>query len=1564
MKRTVRNIAIGLSAFIVLVVAAALIVVQTNWFRNYVRQKIITATEEGTGGKVEIGSFNFEPSHLRATITDFVIHGNEPAGAAPFVRVKRVEVDLLLLTSIRHLLDVRYLAVDTPQANIMVFADGRTNVPSPKQKSTSNKTTLETVVDLAVGHFELTNGLVTFNESKQALDVRGNNLRAQLWYNLVSLGYTGRLQLEPLYVASGRNTPVNFAVDLPVTLERDRVIIKDGSVKSPASTLAVNGSIENLRNPKTAAHLTGRLALADLKNIGNLPLALNARDVPAYADLDANATVANDRIDVAGLRLGLGGSRIEASGTLKDPNGNGALDLRSHLALGEISRLAKLSQPLEGAADLNGHIKLNAKNDVAIQGMQLSALGAQFEGDASLANFERYKVNGTLHNLDLMTAARVAGQKIPYDGVVSGPIDVEGEMSKAPQAHAQLSIAPGRRGIPVSGKINADYAGDAIAVHNSYLALPHSRVELNGSLGNRLNISLTSRDLNDLLAAANLKEAPPVKIEPGGQATFNGALTGSLTAPRIAGHLAVTRFSVEGRGFNALGADVAAASTGATVNNGSLTRGQMQTAFNASVGLRKWSATPNQPLKADIALRNGDLADAVVLAGEPSAGYSGTLTADAHIAGTVGNPRGTAEVQAANGAIEGEAFDQADVRVNLQDQLVTIPAAYITSGPSRADLSGEFQHPRDSFTTGRVHAHVRTNQIDLARIQTLQKQQPNSSGTAQADVDVNGTLGKEFLLTSVNADVSARGLRLEGQPYGDLQASARTNGQTVNYTLTSNFAGSNIQGKGSTQLVTDYPTTADVSLANLPVERVLTVAKQSGIPARGLLSGTAHFQGTMQNPEGSADVTLARAVVYDEPLDRVHARVTYLAQSIDLPQLEVVSGPSRIDVTARFDHPAGNLQKGNVQFRVNSSRIDLARIRNAQKLRPGLGGVLQITANGAGSVQEKDPKVLFSSLNANVSATGLAAQGTNFGDLTLTANTAAGNRLDFALNSNLANSSIHGQGHAQLTGDYPVNAQVTFSNVAWTRVRALIGPTNGEPPSFEATTAGQVTVDGPVLNTDQLRGSLQLSSLQVSTIPRPGAGKPIVIQNQGPIALAMDRGTVRIETLHLTGPQTDIQGTGTVELKAQTLNVNVNANANLAVLQNLDRDLYAAGNIVLAAQVRGTTSKPLVNGRLELHNASAHYASVPNGIANANGVIQFNGNNARVQQLTAESGGGKITMSGFVGFFENVRFGLRANASNVRVRVQQGASIVVDSDIRLTGTTDVSTLSGTVTIDQVNYAPQSDIGSLLSRTAPPVQSPTAPSPVLEKMKLDIRVRTSPATTFQAALAQNLQADADLRVRGTAAQPGVLGRVTVNEGELVFFGSTYTVNSGTIGFYNPFRIEPVLDINLETRAKGVDVVLRVTGPIDDMKLSYTSDPPLQFQEIVGLLASGRTPTSDPTLLANQPSTPPQSFEQMGESAIVGKALADPVSNRLQRVFGVTQLKIDPSFTSGSDLPTAQLTLQQQVSNNITFTYVSALNDPNSTIIRAEWALNQQWSAVATRDQNGIFSINFFYKKQFR
>ena len=79
---------------------------------------------------------------------------------------------------------------------------------------------------------------------------------------------------------------------------------------------------------------------------------------------------------------------------------------------------------------------------------------------------------------------------------------------------------------------------------------------------------------------------------------------------------------------------------------------------------------------------------------------------------------------------------------------------------------------------------------------------------------------------------------------------------------------------------------------------------------------------------------------------------------------------------------------------------------------------------------------------------------------------------------------------------------------------------------------------GPMMNPDQLNGSLQVTRLEASSISdAPHAAKTVLLQNQGPIAATLDRGMVRITSAHVTGPQTDFQATGTVPLRDQAMDV-------------------------------------------------------------------------------------------------------------------------------------------------------------------------------------------------------------------------------------------------------------------------------------------------------------------------------------------------------------------------------------------------------------------------------------------
>jgi translocation and assembly module TamB len=231
------------------------------------------------------------------------------------------------------------------------------------------------------------------------------------------------------------------------------------------------------------------------------------------------------------------------------------------------------------------------------------------------------------------------------------------------------------------------------------------------------------------------------------------------------------------------------------------------------------------------------------------------------------------------------------------------------------------------------------------------------------------------------------------------------------------------------------------------------------------------------------------------------------------------------------------------------------------------------------------------------------------------------------------------------------------------------------------------------------------------------------------------------------------------------------------------------------------------------------------------------------------------------------------------------------------------------------------------------------------------------------LTQDIRAEAALRLRGTPYKPVLLGRISINQGKVDFLGNLYSISRGEVSSMNPVRFEPVLNLDLETRVRGIDVTLNFTGPPDRLNVTYRSDPPLQINEIIALLAVGRAPTSDPALLARQTDRD-QNWQQIGASTLVGQALAAPLASRLQRLFGVSRIKIDPKLTGLGNNPEAQLTLEQQVSPDITFTYVTSLAQEQQQLIRVEWNVSRQWSLLAVREENGLFGVEVQFKKQFK
>ena len=146
--------------------------------------------------------------------------------------------------------DLKYLAITRPAANIIVFADGHTNIPKPKTATkSSNKSGLQTVVDLAVKEFRLTEGVVLFEKQSIPLNVQGQNLRLNLDYDTLGPAYNGACRLDPIYAKSGRNPQIAAHLELPVRIEGDAVTLTGGRLYMASSNISVSGTLSHWLAP-------------------------------------------------------------------------------------------------------------------------------------------------------------------------------------------------------------------------------------------------------------------------------------------------------------------------------------------------------------------------------------------------------------------------------------------------------------------------------------------------------------------------------------------------------------------------------------------------------------------------------------------------------------------------------------------------------------------------------------------------------------------------------------------------------------------------------------------------------------------------------------------------------------------------------------------------------------------------------------------------------------------------------------------------------------------------------------------------------------------------------------------------------------------------------------------------------------------------------------------------------------------------------------------------------------------------------------------------------------------
>ncbi len=304
-----------------------------------------------------------------------------------------------------------------------------------------------------------------------------------------------------------------------------------------------------------------------------------------------------------------------------------------------------------------------------------------------------------------------------------------------------------------------------------------------------------------------------------------------------------------------------------------------------------------------------------------------------------------------------------------------------------------------------------------------------------------------------------------------------------------------------------------------------------------------------------------------------------------------------------------------------------------------------------------------------------------------------------------------------------------------------------------------------------------------------------------------------------------------------------------------------------------------------------------------------------------------------------------------------GLSATANSNLKLQGTLQSALLSGNILITRFGVGQDVDFAAFAGSGG--VSAPPDPNALANKIRLEVRVTSSPQLDFQNSYAK-LSGSVDLNLRGTASQPSVLGKIQITDGSANFAGTKYQLQRGDIYFTNPVTIDPTIDLDATAQIENYEVTVGLHGTASNLKPTYRSEPPLSEADVFALLALGRTQEEAQLYQERQL----QSGTDPTTSALLGGALNATVSTRVEKLFGVGSVKIDPAFVGTLGNSSARITVQEQISKQITATFATNVNTSAQQLIQVQYDFNHNNSIVITRDESGVFSIVYKLRRRYR
>jgi translocation and assembly module TamB len=937
-------------------------------------------------------------------------------------------------------------------------------------------------------------------------------------------------------------------------------------------------------------------------------------------------------------------------------------------------------------------------------------------------------------------------------------------------------------------------------------------------------------------------------------------------------------------------------------------------------------ADVNRALKSSAMPKNVALGG--VLSGQANAAWGKTFNdvvahADATVQGRVtGTGRGAAKVILLESAIHG-TYTGSNQELALKQSYLRTPQNTLTMNgvvSRRSSLDVKFQ----SNNLGELETVAelfRPQPLGLAGTALFQgtvrgsTSAPHLTGQLTAsNFGLNGTSWR-VLRTNVDLDPSMASLQhaeLEPASHGKITFNANTGLHQWAFTDASSLQ-------------------VDLQASQLDVQDLVKLSGQQ-LPVTGTLAVNVNVHGTEMNPIGQGSVSLTHVTAYDQPVtsatlafagtgDEVHGDL-----GVQLPAGNV---QSKVSVRPR--------QKSYIaQLTASGIRLDQLQALKAQNINAT--GVVSIQANGTGTFENPQ-------LDATLQIPQIEVQNQKIADVNLKMNVA--NHLATAnLTSSAVGTAIRANAKVNLTGDYLADATLDTQAIPLQPIFAIYAPEQAADLSGQTELHG--TLHGPLKNKKLLEAHLTIPTLNLAYT------NSIQLAETSPIRVDYKDTVITLQRSGLKGTDTDLQFQGSMSTASGApMSLVLLGTVNLRLAQVFAPDIRSSGEVKFNINTNGATSSPDLGGEVDIVDANFAGGDLPVGLQHGNGVLTLTKDRLNISKFQGTVGGGTVTAQGGVAYRPGVQFDLGLAATGVRMLYPTGVRESVNADIRLTGTTDNAVLGGQVRLSDLSFTPAFDLNSFIDQFSGGVSAPVTPG-LAQNIQLNLSV-TSENNINLVSRALSINGSANLRVRGTAAEPVILGRVNLDSGDIILNGDRFVLNGGTIEFVNPSETQPVVNLALNTTIQQYNISMRFNGPIDQLRTNYSSDPSLPAADIINLLAFGSTTEAN----ANAPATPATQAAQ----SLVASQVSSQVTSRISKVAGISQLSINPVLAGGTSQgpPGANITIQQRVTGNLFVTFSSNVASTQNETIQGQYQISPRVAVSATRDQNGGVAFDTLIKK---